>query len=124
EITNLIIPGHNDGDADLADLAQWIADELGPLTPTHLSAYSPRHRLGAAPTPLATLEGAYGIFKQRLRHVYLGNVRSVIGSNTNCCQCDSELIRRQGYATEIVGLDGATCRHCGAENQIVTRPYS
>ena len=119
EVTNLIIPGHNDGDADLSELARWIADELGPGTPTHLSAYFPHYRLEAPPTPVATLDGAYGIFRQRLQHVYLGNVRSSVGSSTVCHQCGAELIRRSGYSTSVEGLDGPKCRHCGAENNIV-----
>jgi pyruvate formate lyase activating enzyme len=119
EVTNLIIPGCNDSDADLTDLARWIADELGPDTPTHLSAYFPRYRLQAPPTPVATLERAYGIFHQRLQHVYLGNVLSSTGSSTVCHQCGAELIQRSGYATRVVGLEGPKCRHCGADNHMV-----
>jgi pyruvate formate lyase activating enzyme len=119
EVTNLVIPGHNDSDEDLRGLARWIAQELGPATPTHLSAYFPRYKLQAPPTPPETLERARGIFACELHHVYLGNVYSETGSSTRCQQCGSELIRRRGYSTRIVGLAGRVCAKCGAENQIV-----
>ena len=119
EVTNLIIPGHNDGDDELGELADWIAGELGPQTPVHLSAYFPRHELRAAPTPVSTLERAHGIFARRLAHVYLGNVRSGTGSTTRCHACKAELIRRAGYATEVVGLAGDRCSACGSANRIV-----
>ncbi|NQT52021.1 AmmeMemoRadiSam system radical SAM enzyme, partial [bacterium] len=119
EVTNLIIPGHNDTDEELAALAAWVAEELGPHTPVHLSAYSPRHRLKAPPTPVTTLERAYGIFSPRLHHVYLGNVQGRVGASTRCHQCGTELIRRRAYRIEVVALDGARCAQCGGENNIV-----
>ena len=119
EVTNLIVPGHNDTPEELGELAAWIAEHLGPQTPTHLSAYFPRCRLQAPPTSLETLEAAYGIFSQRLAHVYLGNVRTPRGANTLCHQCGATLIERRGYATRVVGLRGNRCSACGAGNCIV-----
>lgn len=119
EVTNLIIPGHNDTDEELTELANWIAHELGPLTPTHLSAYFPRHELRAPPTSVETLERAHGIFSRRLAHVYLGNVQSAAGASTRCHACREVLIQRRGYSTRIVGLDGTRCAKCGSENNIV-----
>ena len=120
EVTTLVIPGHNDTDEEFEELSRWIADELGPHIPAHLSAYVPRHKLQAPPTPPETLERAHGIFASRLHHVYLGNVYARVGANTRCCQCGAELIVRQGYATRIVGLEGGRCAACGADNNIVT----
>ncbi len=119
EITNLIIPTHNDSDADLADLADWIRGHLGADTPTHLSVYFPRYRLQAPPTPPETLERAYGIFTARLDHVYVGNMMLDHGADTLCKSCGATLIRRRGYATRIVGLDGAKCSKCGAAANVV-----
>jgi len=119
EITNLIIPTHNDSDADLRDLADWIRDELGADTPTHLSAYTPRYRLNAPPTPSATLDRAYDLFAGRLDYVYLGNVMSDRGADTCCPGCGATVIRRRGYATEVTGLDGANCSACGAALNLV-----
>ncbi len=120
EVTNLIIPGHNDTDAEFEELGRWIAGELGTQIPTHLSAYFPRYRLKAPPTPVETLERAYGIISKHLRYVYLGNCYSHLGSNTACHKCGEVLIKRRGYSVQTVGLKGAACASCGAENYIVT----
>jgi len=119
EVTNLIIPGQNDSDQEVEELAQWIARELGPQTPTHLSAYFPRYKLQAPPTPVESLEKAHGIVSRYVHHVYLGNIYSGVGSATRCHQCGAELIRRRGYVSRIVGLEDGRCAGCGAENNIV-----
>ena len=120
EVTNLIIPGHNDSDEELEELATWIARELGPQVPTHLSAYFPRYKLQAPPTPVETPERAHAIFSRHLRYVYLGNVYSGLGADTPCAQCGAILVARRGYSVRIVGLDErGKCRKCGAENNFV-----
>lgn len=119
EVTNLVIPGHNDTDEEFEQLGRWIAAELGPHIPTHLSAYFPRHRLKAPPTPVETLERAYGIVSKHLRYVYLGNCYSELGAHTLCHNCHAVLIKRRGYSVRIVGLRGTLCAACGAENNIV-----
>jgi len=119
EVTNLVIPTHNDSNEDLAALANWIRDHLGADTPTHLSAYFPRHRLNAPPTPLETLERAQDIFEERLDHVYLGNVATGRGADTACRNCGTAVIRRRGYSTQVVALDGNACARCGEKLNIV-----
>jgi len=119
EVTNLIIPGYNDSEEGLHDLADWIASNLGADTPVHLSAYSPRYQLQASSTPMAVLNMAYDLFAERLHNVYLGNVRADTGNNTVCQNCSSLLIRRRGYIIDVVGLNGSKCANCGADNNIV-----
>ena len=119
EVTNLIIPTYNDSGRDLTDLADWVRDNLGADTPAHLSAYVPRYKLNAPPTPPDTLKKAYDIFAQRLEHVYLGNVTMGTGSDTLCTKCGATLIERRGYSTSITGLDGAKCASCGEKQNIV-----
>ncbi|MDR0415813.1 MAG: AmmeMemoRadiSam system radical SAM enzyme, partial [Propionibacteriaceae bacterium] len=81
EITTLVIPGHNDSDAELSDLAGWVAAELGPDVPLHFSAFHPAHRLRTVPrTPPATLERARRIgLAAGLHHVYTGNIANPAG---------------------------------------------
>jgi len=119
EVTNLVIPTHNDSDADLTDLADWIRDHLGADTPTHLSAYFPRYKLQAPATTPDILERAHAIFADRLHHVYLGNMMLDKGTDTVCPACGATLIERRGYTTRITGLTGSTCSACGAELNIV-----
>ena len=45
EITNLVIPGHNDGDDELDAMAAWIAEHLGPDVPLHFTAFHPDFKM-------------------------------------------------------------------------------
>jgi len=119
EVTTLVIPGHNDTEEEFEELAAWIAGHLGPQVPAHLSAYVPRHKLQAPPTPTETLERAYAIFNNRLDHVYLGNIYARVGSDTVCRQCGATLIARRGYTIRVAGLADGRCASCGADNNIV-----
>lgn len=74
EITTLLIPGLNDGAEEVAALARWLAESLGPEVPLHFSRYFPNYRMDLAPTPLDTLEKARNIALKKLKYVYLGNV--------------------------------------------------
>jgi len=121
EVTNLVIPTHNDSDEDLTDLADWVRDNLGPDTPAHLSAYFPRYQLKAPPTQPHTLLRAYNIFAARLDHVYVGNMVLDKGSDTLCKGCGAVLIRRRGYSVRVVGLRGTACAKCGRELNVVVR---
>jgi pyruvate formate lyase activating enzyme len=117
EITTLLIPGHNDSDAELRELTAWVAHELGPEVPLHFSAFHPAFRLlDAQPTPLETLRRARRIgLEAGLRHVYTGNLRDPQGEATTCAGCGAELIRREGYRILTYELDAAgRCRACGA----------
>jgi pyruvate formate lyase activating enzyme len=122
EVTTLVIPGHNDSDAELRRMAQWFVRELGPDVPWHFSAFHPDFKmLDVPPTPLATLRRARRIAKEAgARHVYTGNVRDPEGAATLCHACGATLVRRDGY--EILewnlerGPEGeaGSCSRCGA----------
>jgi pyruvate formate lyase activating enzyme len=49
EITTLLIPGKNDGDAELEGAAAWVAKELGPDVPLHFSAFHPDWKMSDIP---------------------------------------------------------------------------
>ena len=119
EITNLVIPGLNDSDDEFQRLASWIRDELGPLTPLHLSAFHPDYRLQAPPTPSEVLLRAHQICRNVLAYVYVGNLPVNNGQNTVCPGCGTTLINRAGYETRIVGLKDQRCVRCGRQADIV-----
>src|SRR4029453_18322535 len=59
EITTLLIPGHNDADAEIDALTSWAVERLGPDVPLHFTAFHPDWKmLDVAPTPPATLARA------------------------------------------------------------------
>ena len=99
EITTLLIPGLNDTDAELRELSQWVARELGVDVPLHFSAFHPDYKLtDRPPTPPATLQRARRIARDAgLQHVYLGNVHDTEGDTTWCPGCGKALIERDWY---------------------------
>ena len=59
EITTLLIPGHNDSDAEIDAECAWIAEHLGPDVPLHFTAFHPDFKMrDVPPTPPATLRRA------------------------------------------------------------------
>jgi pyruvate formate lyase activating enzyme len=114
EITLLVIPGVNDHDSSLRGIACRIAEELGPDTPWHVSAYFPSYRFGAPPTSMGALERAHDIGREAgLKYVYLGNAPGHRHDNTYCPQCGAVLIERLGYSLIHYDIDEGACPHCG-----------
>jgi pyruvate formate lyase activating enzyme len=122
EVVTNIIPTMNDDDAQLEGIARWIKDELGELTPWHVTRFYPHHNLMHLPaTPIATIERAYNIGREiGLKFIYSGNVPGHQSENTVCYSCGKLAVRRFGYQAENVGLDGSRCRFCGAELNFIT----
>jgi len=117
EVITNIIPTMNDDDQQLEGIARWIKDELGELTPWHVTRFYPHHHLiHLPPTPITSLERAYNIGREvGLKFIYAGNVPGHQSENTICYSCGKLVVRRFGYDAEIVGLEGSRCRFCGAE---------
>ncbi len=116
EVTTLVIPGINDDPAELRDAAEFIARELGPETPWHISRFFPAYRMAdVPPTPIATLQRAREIGEEAgLWYIYVGNVAGE--ANTLCHNCGHTLIRRSGYwILEQDVTPESTCPVCGAE---------
>jgi pyruvate formate lyase activating enzyme len=117
EITTLLIPGHNDGDAELAKLCEWVAEHLGPEVPLHFTAFHPDWKMREVPaTPPATLWRARQLgLAAGLRHVYTGNVHDHDGDTTRCAGCGLALIERDWYQLLAYRLTPeGTCPGCGA----------
>ncbi len=114
EVTTLVIPDINDGDGELKDAADFVANELGVDTPWHISRFSPAYQMtDVPPTPVETLRRAREIgLEAGLRYVYVGNVAAE--ANTVCHACGHMLIRRSGHRIleNHVQSDGR-CPNCG-----------
>jgi len=117
EVVTNIIPNMNDDDQKLEGIANWIKDDLGELTPWHVTRFFPHHHMmQLPPTPIATIERAYEIGKKAgLKFVYAGNVPGHNSETTTCYSCGKAVVPRSGYYAEVVGLAGSKCKFCGAE---------
>ena len=116
EITNLLIPGENDGDEEIDAMTRWVVAELGPDVPMQFTAFHPDFRmLDHPPTPPATLTRAREIATANgVRYAYTGNVHDPEGQSTWCHRCGRLLIERDWYVLGEWNLEtDGTCRHCG-----------
>jgi pyruvate formate lyase activating enzyme len=113
-VTN-VVPTINDSDDELRSIAGWIAGDLGPDTPWHVTRFIPYLEFAdLAATSIAALQRAKEIGHEAgLHFVYLGNVDVPGGEDTVCPECGTLVVRRSGYSTHLGALstDGR-CAHC------------
>lgn len=118
EITNLLVTGINDKEAEVDQVIEYIAG-LDRNLPLHFSRYYPNYNYKRTPTSDRILEYAYEQGRKKLNYVYLGNVPAEEASNTYCPSCHSLLIERMNFRALIKGLTGKKCAACGAEIAII-----
>ncbi|MEC9489268.1 MAG: AmmeMemoRadiSam system radical SAM enzyme [Halanaerobium sp.] len=117
ELATLLIPDENDGPEEIASLASWASQELGPETPLHLTRYYPNYRLELSPTPLESLDRARKTAEKYLYYVYLGNAPG--GANTACYECGYPVIERSRAGVKLDLVNGHHCPQCGAMLHLV-----
>ena len=117
EVTTLVVPGLNDGEAELKQAAEFVAHELGEQVPWHVSRFHPDYqRTDSYPTPAQTMSLAYEMGKQAgLRYVYVGNMPTFGHENTVCHACGQILIERFGYQIGEYNIVNSACPGCGTE---------
>ncbi|MGQ9586403.1 MAG: AmmeMemoRadiSam system radical SAM enzyme [Anaerolineae bacterium] len=117
EVTTLVIPGLNDSEEELRDIARFLVQQLGPEVPWHVSRFHPYYKeWDRPPTPLATLKRAREIgLEEGLRYVYEGNVPGSEGEHTFCYRCGALLIARIGFRIREYHLEDGRCPRCGTK---------
>ncbi len=116
EATTLIIPGHNDSEVELRELANFIASVDEDL-PWHVTGFYPTYKMtDIAPTPTTLLTDArkWGL-EEGLHHVYQGNRPGSGGEDTFCPRCSFRVIERRGFSMIESQLSpSGQCPSCGA----------
>jgi pyruvate formate lyase activating enzyme len=99
EIVNLLVPGENDSEEEIKEMAKWIKDNVGDDAPLHFSAFHPEYKLqNLPPTPAETIIKAREIATaQGLKFVYTGNIIYPQGESTYCPNSKTLAVARQGY---------------------------
>ena len=99
EVTTLIVPGENDSEKELNDIAHFLSTVSIDI-PWHISRFFPNYNLtDHSATPLETLLKAREIGeKNNLRFIYLGNVGGY--GDTRCFNCNALLVKRAYLAAE------------------------
>jgi len=100
EIVTLIVPGFNDNESELREMAKFITSVSRDI-PWHVTAFHQDYKMtDRADTAASQLVRAAEIgAEEGLRFVYAGNAPGRVGpwENTFCPNCREELISRFGY---------------------------
>ncbi|MGE5216370.1 MAG: AmmeMemoRadiSam system radical SAM enzyme [Chloroflexota bacterium] len=114
EVTTLVVPGHNDSDEELRQIALFLS-YIDPNIPWHLSAFFPAYKMmEVEPTDRESLLRAWRIGKDNgLHHVYCGNLPA-LREDTICQRCGKTLVRRVGFTVQSNQLDQGRCPFCHA----------
>lgn len=119
EITTLLIPGFNSKRHIIRKLSNRIFNELGELTPYHITRFFPHFKSKDhglfEPTPLKLLYNAHNVAKEvGLKYVYLGNLPPTDYENTYCPKCAKLVIKRNIMEIKEFYLNSAgKCNFCG-----------
>lgn len=116
EIVTLIVPGFNDSDDELRQIAEFIAG-VSPEIPWHVTAFHPDYRMTDPPaTSVETLLRACELGKAAgLLYVYPGNAHGMVGDreDTVCPHCGEHVVRRRGFYVIENRMRGGNCPRCG-----------
>lgn len=120
ELNYLVIPGVNDSDEEIGAFCKW-ACEQSPDLPVHFSRFQPDYEMRDIPlTPVESLLHCRDIGMEcGLNFVYVGNTLIDDADDTICPECGEVVIRRLGYSSHPISLDGNRCARCKRELNIV-----
>jgi pyruvate formate lyase activating enzyme len=118
EIVTLLVPGFNDSNSELEEIAKFIAG-ISRGIPWHVTAFHQDYKMTSHEnTSRADLLRAARIGRDSgLQFVYAGNLPGEVDrlEDTRCPGCNATLIRRRGFRVleDLVGGHGA-CPACGS----------
>jgi pyruvate formate lyase activating enzyme len=114
EITTLVIPGWNDSDRELKQIAGFIKS-IDPEMPWHVTRFHPTFKMtDRAATPVATLQRARQIgMAEGLKYVFVGNIPGEDGESTICPGCGETVFKRMGFSIVSENVSEGMCGSCG-----------
>jgi len=115
EIVTLVIPGFNDSNEELTEIAKFIASVSTDI-PWHVTAFHQDYRMtDPENTSVGTLMRARTIgLTQGLHYVYAGNRPGEVGTteNTFCPSCGATVLERYGFRIVANRLKNGHCFKC------------
>jgi pyruvate formate lyase activating enzyme len=115
EIVTLVVPGFNDSDEELQDIAHFLVS-VSPDIPWHVTAFHQDYKMTDRDrTPVQTLLRAAEIgYNAGLHFVYAGNLPGMTGKyeNTYCPACHEPLVERTGFSVRRNRLLNGACPRC------------
>jgi pyruvate formate lyase activating enzyme len=121
EVSTLVIPGENDSEQELKSIASFIANQLSPQVPWHISRFHPAFKMNQTPaTPLDSLTLAYRLGTEAgLEYIYIGNMPGHESESTYCPSCKALVIKRRGFALQDQAIENGHCAQCGQPLPII-----
>jgi pyruvate formate lyase activating enzyme len=112
EVTTLVVPGENDSEEELADIANFLAT-IDKNIPWHISRFHPDYKFADHPaTPEKTLKMALELgHKAGLNYIYVGNIWGW-GNDTYCPNCKKLLVKREIFSIIENNIKGSRCPFC------------
>ncbi|MEA3507209.1 MAG: radical SAM protein, partial [Elusimicrobiota bacterium] len=112
EVTTLIIPGENDSNGELTNIAEFIYS-VDSAMPWHISAFTPRYKYSdRRATGIELLRKAQKIGRAAgLKYIYMGNITAE--PDTLCPSCGESLISRSGFRVKTNNIKSGKCAGCG-----------
>jgi pyruvate formate lyase activating enzyme len=115
EVVTLVVPGFNDSDEELRDMAHYLRSVSSEI-PWHLTAFHQDYKMTEPDnTPVESLLRAVEIGRSEgLSFVYAGNIPGQAGDkeDTKCQGCGTTLIRRRGYLVLSNTIQNGCCPSC------------
>ena len=116
EIVTLVVPGFNDSEDELRDIARFIAS-VNRNIPWHITAFHPDYKIPhiSATTAEQLVRAAEIGAEEGLHFVYAGNLPGHVGpwENTLCPACGETLITRLGYTVRNYSITAeGKCPSC------------
>jgi pyruvate formate lyase activating enzyme len=114
EVTTLVVPGQNDSEGELKQIASFIA-AISPDIAWHVSRFYPNYQdHSTPPTPAEAIRRAVEIGREQgLRYVFAGNLPGQGNEDSVCPHCGAVVIARTGYSIGARRLEGNCCGNCG-----------
>ena len=117
EIVTLLVPGFNDSEGEIRDIAKFLVSVSVDI-PWHVTAFHSDYKmLDVDDTPVRTLIRAAEIgYESGLHFVYAGNLPGLVGKfeHTYCPSCRQLLIERRGFCVRRNLLVDGRCPGCAA----------
>lgn len=115
EITTLLIPGENDSEEELNDIAHFIAS-IDKNIPWHISAYYPQYKARIDSTKADSIIRGVDIGKRAgLHYIYGGNISIDALNSTYCPHCGKKIIDRMNYHVCKNDILDNQCKYCGGK---------
>jgi pyruvate formate lyase activating enzyme len=115
EVVTLVVPGFNDSDEELTDIARFLVS-VSPDIPWHVTAFHKDYKMtDPDETDVVTLLRAAKIgAREGLRFVYAGNLPGSVDhwENTYCPGCRALLVERSGYRILKNLIPDGVCPGC------------